>query len=319
MTILNSYANSQDRIDPQALRRALGNFATGVTIITAQNPAGERVGVTANSFNSVSLDPALVLWSIDKNAASLGVFEQAACFAVNVLAAGQIELSNQFAKRGIDKFANVDFEQGLGQSPVLKHCAAVFECEKYQVLEGGDHWIYIGQVRRFADYGRAPLLYHQGAYSSLFPHPSLHLSQADSGSATGLLGRLSDNIFYLLTQALRGYQNQYLPKQLASGFGTSEARLLLVLASRWGQSNIDLQREVAMPSAEIELALQVLSEKHLLHILPNNAVGLSEQGRVAAEQLFAIAEQHQQHVMAGYSPAQQALFLAMLRDLMAVD
>ncbi|HAK32377.1 MAG TPA: flavin oxidoreductase, partial [Acinetobacter radioresistens] len=112
-------------IDTKAFRRALGNFATGVTVMTAQNSQGEKVGVTANSFNSVSLDPALILWSIDKNSSSYRIFSQASHFAVNILSAAQIEFSNNFARRAEDRFAGVDFDMGAGKAPLLKNCSAV--------------------------------------------------------------------------------------------------------------------------------------------------------------------------------------------------
>lgn len=99
---LNTAIVEKEVIDPMAFRRALGNFATGVTIMTAQTSSGERVGVTANSFNSVSLDPALVLWSIDKKSSSYRIFEEATHFGVNILSAAQIELSNRFARRSED-------------------------------------------------------------------------------------------------------------------------------------------------------------------------------------------------------------------------
>ncbi|MFK4753529.1 flavin reductase family protein [Oceanobacter antarcticus] len=156
--------------DPKAFRRALGNFATGVTVITACTPNGVQTGVTANSFNSVSLDPALVLWSIMKSSASVDIFEQASHFAVNVLAADQINLSNHFARPSDDKFARIDYEKGLGNAPLLPGCAARFQCEKYQRIDGGDHWILLGKVVAFDDIGRAPLLYHGGAYSAVIPH-----------------------------------------------------------------------------------------------------------------------------------------------------
>ena len=100
MNAINT-VRTESAIDAKAFRRALGNFATGVTIMTAQNEQGERVGVTANSFNSVSLDPALILWSIDKKSSSFDIFQQASHFAVNILSAAQIELSNKFASRGL--------------------------------------------------------------------------------------------------------------------------------------------------------------------------------------------------------------------------
>lgn len=156
--------------DSRAFRRALGNFATGVTVITASDAAGRKVGVTANSFNSVSLDPPLVLWSIDKRSRSHAVFEAAGHFAVNVLAVDQVELSNTFARPGDDRFAGIEHESGEGGAPLLPGCSARFRCEKFQQIDGGDHWILIGRVLAFDDLGRSPLLYHQGGYSRVLPH-----------------------------------------------------------------------------------------------------------------------------------------------------
>ncbi len=156
--------------DSRAFRRALGNFAAGVTVITAADASGRKVGVTANSFNSVSLDPPLVLWSIDKRSGSHAVFEAAGHFAVNVLAADQIDLSNTFARPSEDRFAGIEHETGEGGAPLLPGCSARFRCEKFQQIDGGDHWILIGRVLAFDDLGHAPLLYHQGAYSRVLPH-----------------------------------------------------------------------------------------------------------------------------------------------------
>ena len=104
--------------DARAFRRALGNFATGVTVITAADASGRKVGVTANSFNSVSLDPPLILWSLDKRSSSHAVFEAAEHFAVNVLAADQIDLSNTFARPSEDRFAGIEHEEGEGGAPL---------------------------------------------------------------------------------------------------------------------------------------------------------------------------------------------------------
>ncbi|MBN7797322.1 flavin reductase family protein [Parahaliea mediterranea] len=158
-----------EHFDSIKLRRALGNFATGVTVVTTRAPNGKHLGVTANSFNSVSLDPALVLWSIDKQSSSAPAFLDATHFAVNVLSADQVAHSNHFARRSIDKFSGCEFQDGLGGTAVLPDCAAVFECRSHQVVEGGDHWILIGRVLRFSDSGKAPLLYHQGNYAHVMP------------------------------------------------------------------------------------------------------------------------------------------------------
>lgn len=303
-------------IDSKEFRRALGNFATGVTIITAQNHLGERVGMTANSFNSVSLDPALILWSIEKNAASYRIFSEATHFAVNILSATQIELSNRFARRSADKFAGIEFETGIGQAPLLSECSATFECEKYAVHDGGDHWIILGQVLRFADYGRAPLVYHQGAYSTVMPHPSLNVKTTPVESEVSG-GRLQHNIYYLLTQAVRSYQNDYLPVQLSSGFRTSEARLLMLLENQREMLLQDIITEAAIPMHEIEQASNILIKQGLLS-LNADRYALTAQGQHAAQVLYALAEQHQAQVFAKYSAEEQDVFKRILKDLIAI-
>lgn len=308
-------AQTEPTFDSKSFRRALGNFATGVTIMTAQNAAGVKVGVTANSFNSVSLDPPLILWSIDKRSSSYEVFAEATHFAVNILAADQIDLSNQFARSKDDKYANVNYTLGAGNAPVLNECSAVFECERFNIVEGGDHWIIIGRVVNFQDNGRSPLLYHQGAYSSVLPHPSLSV-KAEAGEKE-FPGRLYDNMYYLLTQAARAYTNHYQPKQLASGYRTSEARLLLVLESKTATTKDCLQREVAVPAREIEQAAEILIRKGLM-VDAEKTYDLTEQGVQAAQMLYQIAEGHQQEVFAQYSEEDKQLFKKMLKDLIGV-
>ena len=313
---MNSLNIPQDvGFDSKAFRRALGNFATGVTIMTAQNAKGEKVGVTANSFNSVSLEPALILWSIDKRSSSFDVFAEATHFAVNVLSADHIELSNKFARSKDDKYANVEFDLGVGNAPVLKGCSAAFECERYDILEGGDHWIILGRVVNFQDNGCSPLLYHQGAYSTVLPHPSLNTKATTPEDI--FPGRLYDNLYYLLTQAVRAYSNDYQPKQLASGFRTSEARMLLVLESKTATCKTDLQREVAMPIREIEQASEILVRKGLM-LDTGHSYELTELGIERAQMLYQIGEAHQQEVFGKYSEDDKQLFKKMLKDLIGI-
>jgi len=154
-------------IEPTALRAALGRFATGVTIITCLDAAGERLGMTANSFNSLSLDPALVLWSLRQASPALPHFQAARHFAVNVLAENQVALSRRFAKRDIDRFAEGLWRPGLGGAPVLAACAAVFECETVSHQVAGDHVLFIGQVQRLDESALAPLVFQAGHYHML--------------------------------------------------------------------------------------------------------------------------------------------------------
>lgn len=152
-------------IDPKEFRAALGSFATGVTIVTTHSASGEDIGVTANSFNSVSLDPPLVLWSLAKNAMSLQAFAESGYFTVHILTAAQDALSNLFAKRGIDKFANLPITRGVGNTPLLADCAARFQCRTEFRYEGGDHVIFVGYVEAFDFSNHSPLLFHGGKYA----------------------------------------------------------------------------------------------------------------------------------------------------------
>jgi flavin reductase (DIM6/NTAB) family NADH-FMN oxidoreductase RutF len=155
---------SSENFNSRELRNALGTFATGVTIITARSKAGKLVGLTANSFTSVSLQPPLVLWSASLYADSLSAFQEGSHFVVNILAADQIELSNRFARKHEDKFAEVDHIIPECGAPVLIGAAAHFECRNEYRHYGGDHIIFIGHVERFAYTGKPTLLFCRGQY-----------------------------------------------------------------------------------------------------------------------------------------------------------
>jgi len=150
--------------DGRQLRNALGRFPTGVTVITTCTPGGRLEGLTANSFAALSLDPALVLWSINHGSPSVASFRASGHFAINVLRADQADLSHRFAARHEHKFEGVAFEPGIGGSPVLHGALATFECELAQMIEGGDHLLFIGRVHKLA-YGEGePLIFNAGKY-----------------------------------------------------------------------------------------------------------------------------------------------------------
>ncbi|MFZ4746073.1 MAG: alpha/beta fold hydrolase [Sphingomonas sp.] len=154
--------------DPRTLRDALGCFATGVTIVTALDGDGAPIGLTANSFTSVSLDPPLLLVCIAKTAGSGPALRDATHFAVNVLQIGQQPASNRFASKGEDRFAGLDWHPGETGVPVLSGSLSAFECGRHAVHDGGDHYILIGRVvcARFEP-RRDPLLYFRGKYRRL--------------------------------------------------------------------------------------------------------------------------------------------------------
>lgn len=161
----------QREIDAQALRRAFGMFATGVTVVATADGAGALAGFTANSFTSVSLDPPLLLVCLAHEAASHAAFRDADRYAVSVLADGQRALSRLFATRGVDKFASVAWRPRVTGAPVLDGAAAWFDCRAEAVLPGGDHDILLGRI---VDFGRAdvpPLGYWQGDYFTVDAAP----------------------------------------------------------------------------------------------------------------------------------------------------
>ena len=154
-------------MDSRHFRNALGRFTTGVTIVTCLDAAGTPVGLTANSFNALSLDPPLVLWSLRSASPSMAAFEAAPRFAVNVLSESQVELSRRFASRSENRFADLPWAAGEHGSPVLTGCAAVFECETLSQQTAGDHRLFIGRVLACSESPLPPLLFQAGHYRLL--------------------------------------------------------------------------------------------------------------------------------------------------------
>ena len=161
---------STDKESRSAFRQALGQFCTGVTTVTTVAADGELVGITVNSFNSLSLDPPLILWSIANTTPSFSCFKLDDPFVVNVLGADQEDLAMQFARSGSDsKFNGVKTHAGLRGIPIIDGCVAHLECEVDARHPGGDHDIIVGRVRRIFNLRKAPLLFHDGVFHSLIP------------------------------------------------------------------------------------------------------------------------------------------------------
>jgi flavin reductase (DIM6/NTAB) family NADH-FMN oxidoreductase RutF len=146
-------------------RHALGQFATGVTVVTAVNPADGLVGLTVSSFNSVSLSPPLVLWSLALKSSSMAALLACKHYAINVLSAEQSALGNQFATRGIDRYAGVHWHPGQHGAPLLVGAVATFECFNRSRHEEGDHIIFVGEVERCSHRDQVdPVVYHGGQF-----------------------------------------------------------------------------------------------------------------------------------------------------------
>jgi flavin reductase (DIM6/NTAB) family NADH-FMN oxidoreductase RutF len=154
-------------LDPKELRRVMGHFATGVTIITTCGGDGTPYGLTANAFTSLSLDPPLCLVCVDRKAESFAHFYDSKVFTVNILTRQQEDLSTRFAKSGGDKFTGVATLAGHHGAPLIAGALAHMECRITDTLEGGDHVIHVGRVEHVALHDGEPLLFYQGKYRRL--------------------------------------------------------------------------------------------------------------------------------------------------------
>jgi flavin reductase (DIM6/NTAB) family NADH-FMN oxidoreductase RutF len=167
----SSCVDPSQPFDPREFRNALGTFATGVTIVTTMTAEGVPIGLTCNSFSSVSLSPALVLWSLSLRSPNLSNFLQAPHFAINVLAADQRELSHRFAQSMAAKFEGVTWNTGTLGVPLLGGTAAQLECRNETRYYSGDHVIFIGHVLHYGFRDCAPLVFWRGRYAELDSAP----------------------------------------------------------------------------------------------------------------------------------------------------
>lgn len=173
-------------IDPIELRRCLGSFVTGVTVITALDESGAPTGMTANSFNSVSLDPPLIVWSLRTNARTFPVYANAKRFVVNILSEEQIDVSKRFAKSGPDRFDGVAVTKGIDGIPLIDGCAAYLECRTEATYPGGDHLLFLGRVERIVNTSLKPLAFGSGKYMVVHPYDNGDNTYFDSTNVAAL-------------------------------------------------------------------------------------------------------------------------------------
>jgi 3-hydroxy-9,10-secoandrosta-1,3,5(10)-triene-9,17-dione monooxygenase reductase component len=209
-------------MDPVAFRRALGTFPTGVTIVTTAHD-GVRVGLTASSFNSVALSPPLVLWSLHKQARCMSLFVGSKFFAIHVLSADQLSLSQRFAAPAIDRFHGLDCDFGVGGVPLIPSCCARFECRKVYEYEGGDHTIFVGEVVQFESSDKEPLVFKKGGYAIARPHPAAWNDPLD---------QFANDVMSLLGRCYQQVNVPFRRKIEQTGMDVAAAKVLALLSSR---------------------------------------------------------------------------------------
>ncbi|WP_052832968.1 flavin reductase [Bradyrhizobium sp. LTSP885] len=240
------HAGDQSTLDDREFRRCLGQFATGVTIITASHE-GIDVGVTANSFSALSLEPPLVLWSLKRSSRSFEIFRRSSHFAVHVLSVDQIALSQRFASSEADKFRGLSRGIGVSGSPIINGVSATIECTVESRVDGGDHELLIGRVRKFCRYEREPLVFVQGRYAVAADHPMLgETEQWAANSPDACLDELAP-LFKLIFRSHYLIANGFEEQRRAEGLNISQNYVLFGLADNPRITSEELTARVFLP------------------------------------------------------------------------
>lgn len=290
-------------MDQRAFRRCLGQFSTGVTVVTTVWE-GSPVGVTASSFSSLSLEPPLVLWSIALTSRSCPAFRHSGHFAVNILGADQIDFSQRFSTPAEDKFRDVDWQPGSLGSPVLPNILALVECATETVLAGGDHVILVGRAKRFARFSGSPLVYAQGRYAVTEDHPRLLLGPAPSSQAGNGANCQTQEMRLM---ALLAYVEMYASDQFdqyrqSEGINLPQSRTVFVLSNAGALSMDEIVRRTVLPPASIEDALPSLLDRHFV-VTSGGSYALTDAGRTLCSRLTAHVERFESECLNGI-PAQ---------------
>lgn len=263
-------------IDARAFRKCLGQFATGVTVITTEVD-GDRYGVTANSFASVSIDPPLVLWSIGRNSRSFDAFTKTDNYAIHILASDQIDVSQRFSSSVADKFEGLEVTTGAAGSPILTGALGVIECVLDQKIDAGDHVILVGRVVRLEQAGGEPLVFAQGRYGLAVDHPGLKPTPAQGERISDPAG--STPLFRMLFNAFHGMSDMFDEYRRAEGISTVELRVLVGVTDQPGMTIRELIERMHLTPRETRDSVADLTERGqiiqradgTLHITPLGA------------------------------------------------
>ena len=292
------------------LRDALGLFATGVTIVTARDGDGHPVGMTASSFNSVSLDPPLVLWSVGEKALSAPAFRTAERFAIHVLASGQSGLSNRFARSGTDKFADVDWHADADGVPILAGTAARFDCVRHAVHPGGDHAIIVGRVVGLEASTVDPLVFAGGGYATAEPLRAA-MTVVESGDAASPLEGL---LFYRLSRAYHQMAGAVHEAVRQAGLSLGEWRVLASLSGGAALDRRTLGRRTFLDPTHLDETIAGLAEAGLCALEADRVRGLGT-GDARVEAIFVAARDMERRITAGMDETERDALVAALNEL----
>jgi 3-hydroxy-9,10-secoandrosta-1,3,5(10)-triene-9,17-dione monooxygenase reductase component len=310
----------QQKFDSERFRHALGTFTTGITIVTTVGTAGEDVGVTANSFNSVSLAPPMVLWSLGRSAGSIAAFSAAGHFAVHVLASDQHALATRFSTKGADRFAGLRPARGVDGIALLDGCTARSECRTAFQYEGGDHVIFVGEVLNFEHWEHEPLVFKRGRFALAVSKTSgtRGASASQPPAVEGAFGE--DFLMYLLGRAYYQLYRRIEPEIARRHLEHADYLALSLLGVRDGRTIAQLDALLAYTGTRVtedvasrlaKLALVELEgpagdERRLL---------LTTIGRRDVIELLAVAEAASADAEKGLDPSESRVLRQLLASL----
>ena len=301
----------------RGFRAALGQFATGVTVVTTRAENGDRIGLTANSFNSASLDPPMVLWSLKNDSTNFDVFADADHFAVNVLAADQVEVSQRFSRLVEDRFSGLECSEGVGGVPLIAGCAATFQCRNVHRYSGGDHAIFVGEVLEFEVNDRTPLVFHRGDYTVTLPRPA---NGPDPTEIAG--GYVDDFLLPLLARAYRLFGLPFYEHLTDQGIPRDEWRVLATLSDQ-SCTRDELAWIIRMPEDILDSTLKALFAQEMVaeadHRTDKGTRRLvcTPRGSRRVIKLLAVAKAREADVLADLPELEQQDFKRMLRSIIA--
>ncbi len=300
--------------DLRSLRQCLGQFGTGVTVVTTAS-GEERYGVTANSFSSVSLEPPLVLWSIKRTSRSFAAFQSAEHFAVNVLSVDQIDVSQSFASQEGDKFEGIACKTGKTGVPLIENAIAVFECKAETIHDGGDHIIIIGRVVAFERNEGDALLFCQGRYAVAFDHPDLRPSSQIQVTVNEADGAAS--FWRLMFLAQHRMSQRFEKHRQEEGLTAAESRLLAALSEN-ADCNIDqIVTECFLTRQVVKDALCRLSERGYVHLKAKGRARLTASGVHRRAVMAARWQSFEREELAGVGPHQLSISRDVLSRILA--
>lgn len=305
--------------DTRAFRRALGQFATGVTVITTSMD-DNLVGMTANSFSAVSLDPPLVLWSIRKESRSLEAFRDSGHFSINVLAENQTGLSELFGRPREEQFNQVEWTPGIFGDPLFPGVIAHLQCETHEIIDAGDHYILVGRVDNYARFEGKPLLFSQGQFGipSSFPETS-QTTDSTITVSSDLIPNNEQTIFLTLLKAADRHMSRLFQQHRQEVGVTVATGQVLNRLSICPDTVENLGKKSFLGENSVEDALIELAGQNLVAAGSNGEWEITDSGREVRLALRRSAEEFNAQQLKNISAEDLAAAQRVLQALVNLD